>query len=140
MADYSWVLVEIHSSDPEIIDGATREFGHAESVSIHEDDRTTIEGEKAYGLCDELEVFLQEQGVSYSVYADGKYEYDGEQHHWMPGMDAPRIFPSLNNGGRCLTQSELPKDATDEELGVFVREFFAFDLSHSERLYKERTR
>lgn len=132
MADYSWVRIEFASADPEIIREVEEAFGHADfdpgpetagGVSV-------IEGERSYGLAEEVETLLMERDVAFSRYSDGKYEYDGDEAHWRPGMEAPRVFTRLNNGGRVFTWADAPRDgnatASDAELGAYVREHFAF--------------
>ena len=125
MADYSWVRIEFASTDPEIVAEVETAFGGAENIDT-QGDTTVIEGERAYGMADEVESLLMEKGIAYSRWSDGKYEYDGDEAHWLPGMTTPRIFTRLDNGGRVFTQQDIPEGITDEALGALVREHFSF--------------
>lgn len=135
MADYSWVRIEFATTDPEIVRDVADEFGSEEYDNGPDDEGgyTVIEGERGYGLAMEVETLLMEKGIAYSRYSDGKYEYDGDEAHWRPGMEAPRVFTRLNNGGRVFTEADMPRDdagnvtATDAELGALVREWFTFE-------------
>lgn len=128
MADYSWCAITFASTDPEIVEEAEQLFNPEHTTEL--DGKTRFEGEKAYALCDDLEAFLMEKGIAFSRYSDGKYEYDGDEAHWEPGMDNVRGFAMLNNGGRVFTESDF-REATegtdsDEVLGRIVREHFMF--------------
>ena len=109
MADHSWVQLTFRSTDPATVQEVRDLLGW---ISSDVEDRagldwTNLGCETSYGLAEDAEAFLMERGIPFSRYSDGKYEYDGDEAHWAPGMDAPRVFTRLNNGGRCITESDV---------------------------------
>jgi hypothetical protein len=134
VADYSWASLTFHSQDPEVVAAVAETMGVSEGPFGQIDNAGTewsvVQGETSYGLADAAEAYLTERGIAWSRVSDGKYEYDGDEAHWAPGMEAPRAFSRLNNEGRVLTNAEVRalEDKTDAELGAYVREHFAFSI------------
>jgi hypothetical protein len=129
MADYSWCVIRFASTDPEIVDRACDLFGHPDRVT-EEDGTTVLEGEKSYGMAEDVEAFLTENGIAYSRFSDGKYDYDGDEAHWKPGMAAARVFPMLNNGGRVFSEADYRAFRDDPngsgDLAAYVHDWFSF--------------
>jgi len=133
MAEYSWVTLRFKSVDEELVGQVEDEFGHHDEF-FTEDGWTVIGGDRSFGLIEVIEEMLIEAGVEYHRYSDGKYEYDGDEAHWWPGLERPRVFQMLNNGGRVFSENEYlaVKDKSDAELAALIREHFEFGADREE--------
>lgn len=133
MADYSWVTLKFKSVDEEFVQKIENEFGHHDEL-YDQEGWTIIGGDQSYGTIEEIESILIGAGVEYHRYSDGKYEYDGDEAHWWPGLDGPRVYSMLNNGGRAFSEADYlaNKAKSDEELAAYVRDYFEFGKEREE--------
>jgi hypothetical protein len=107
----SWCEMTFRSQDPEVVKKVSELMGVQDGPYGQIDNAglewTIVQGETSYGLAEEAEAYLTSNEIPWSRCSDGKYDYDGDEAHWTPGMDAPRGFTRLNNGGRCLTEQDV---------------------------------
>lgn len=134
MADYSWVVLEIGTTDTETVEAVSALLGGgADEIGDAGEGWTSLQGETSYGLAEEAEDYLSQHDIAWRRFSDGKYEYDGDEAHWAPGMPMQRTFARLNHGGRAFSEAEYRGSitggaVTDAELGALVREYFSFQV------------
>lgn len=131
MADYSWVSLFAGTTDERVVNDIRDEWDYEHTTDYPEQSITCIEGDASYGMIEDVEALLREREIPYSRYSDGKYEYDGDEAHWHPGMESPRVFPRLNNGGRVFSEADfrefMNRGGGALELGAHIMEWFSFD-------------
>lgn len=97
-------------------------------VLVLEDDQASY-GVAQFDQTDGIPELCRTLGLAYLLFDDGRYEYDGSEETWGPGMGAPRVRARLASGTIALSAHEFValagRAGGDVELAQLVRAYFA---------------
>jgi hypothetical protein len=96
-------------------------------VLVLEDDQATY-GVAQFDQTDGIPELCRALGLAYLLFDDGRYEHDGSEETWEPGMEAPRVRARLASGTIALSADEFAglaeRAGGDDELAQLVRVYF----------------
>ena len=97
-------------------------------VLVLEDDQASY-GVAQFKQTDGIPELCRALGLAYLLFDDGRYEYNGSEEAWAPGMAAPRRRARLASGTVALPVDEFARLAersdNAEQLVQLVRAYFA---------------